>query len=204
MSNVIDHLVVCVKDLEDGAREFRDRFGLGSLEGGRHPGHGTANRIVPLGEFYIELLAVVDPSEAGSSSFGSWANRRAVSEDLVDAICVRTNDLKAVCTRLGLESTMSRRRPDGVELKWSVAGVELAIEEYLPFFIEWRIPDDQMPGRSRVTHERRVDRVEEVVLSGDPVRLASWTADVPGVRAIKGPPSIVSISLGTPEGPVIL
>lgn len=46
---MIDHLIVCVGDLDEAARSFKDRLGLNSVEGGRHPGHGTANRIIPLG-----------------------------------------------------------------------------------------------------------------------------------------------------------
>jgi hypothetical protein len=124
---------------------------------------------------------------------------------MVDAICLRTEDLSAVAARLDLESiVMSRRRPDGTELKWSVAGVELAIGESLPFFIEWHVPAEQMPGRSPVAHDRRVDTVEEVVLSGDPARLRKWIADVGGISVVEGPPSIVSVSLGTSEGPLVL
>jgi hypothetical protein len=198
---VIDHLIVCLGDLEGGAREFGDRFGLSSLDGGRHPGHGTANRIVPLGDFYIELLAVVDASEAAGSPFGSWVTGRATSDGVVDAVCVRTSDLNTVCARLGLESTeMSRHRPDGVELKWSVAGVELAIEESLPFFIEWHVSENRMPGRSRINHDRQVGQIEEVAISGNSARLTEWTAGVPGVHVIDGPPSVVSVSLATPDG----
>jgi hypothetical protein len=40
------------------------RYGLASIEGGRHPGWGTANRIIPLGDAYIELVTVVDDEEA--------------------------------------------------------------------------------------------------------------------------------------------
>jgi Glyoxalase-like domain len=198
---MIDHLIVCVGDLGVAATNFKDRFGLSSVEGGRHPGHGTANRIIPLGGYYIELLAVVDPSEANASPFGKWANGRANSESGVDAVCIRTDDLDALCTRLDLEPTaMSRRRPDGAELKWSVAGVELAIEEALPFFIEWHVPEDQMPGRTHVTHDREVNGVEEIVLSGDTARLAKWTDGVPPIRVVEGPSSIISASLATPKG----
>ncbi len=66
----IDHVVYVVDDLERGAAEFRDRLGLASVGGGRHPGWGTANRIVPLGREYIELVAVVDRDEAKRSEFG--------------------------------------------------------------------------------------------------------------------------------------
>ncbi len=202
---MIDHLIVCVGDLDEAARSFKDRLGLSSVEGGRHPGHGTANRIIPLGGCYVELLAVVDPSEARDSPFGSWATGRARTAAGVDAICLRTDDLDAVCVRLGLTPTaMSRRRPDGTELKWSTAGVDLAIEESLPFFIEWHVPEDRMPGRSHVVHDREVNGVEEIVLSGDTARLAKWTEGVPEIRIVEGPSSIVSVSLATPKGPLDL
>ena len=201
VSPMIDHLIVCVGDLDEAATDFKYRLGLSSVEGGRHPGHGTANRIIPLGGCYIELLAVVNPSEAKDSPFGSWATGRATTPGGVDAVCIRTDDLDAVCMRLGLEPTaMSRRRPDGTELKWSVAGVDLAIEESLPFFIEWHVPEDQMPGRTHVIHDSEVNGVEEIVLSGDAARLAKWTEDVPAIRTVDGPSSIVSVSLATPEG----
>jgi len=203
MSPMIDHLIVCVGDLDEAARDFKDRLGLDSVEGGRHPGHGTANRIIPLGGCYVELLAVVDSSEAKDSPFGNWATGRARTAAGVDAVCIRTDDLDAVCARLGLEPTaMSRRRPDGTELKWSTAGVDLAIEEFLPFFIEWHVPEDQMPGRADVAHTSEVTGVEEIVLSGDPARLMEWTRNAPSIRTIAGPSSIVSVSLATPEGPV--
>jgi hypothetical protein len=200
---MIDHLIVCVGDLDVGARNFRDRFGLDSVEGGRHPGHGTANRIVPLGDSYIELVAVVDPSEADASAFGRWVSGRVRAAGVVDAVSIRTDDLSVVCARLGLESTaMSRQMPDGVELKWSVAGVNLAFEEFLPFFIEWHVPEGQMPGRADVIHDREVVGVEEVVLSGDRGRLERWTEDVPNIRCVQGAASVVSVSLATPEGPL--
>ena len=49
-----------MSDLAAAAREIEARHGLASIEGGRHPGWGTANRIVPLGSSYLELVAVID------------------------------------------------------------------------------------------------------------------------------------------------
>src|SRR3954453_3346382 len=63
----LDHALIAVHDLVPAARELQARHGLASLEGGRHPGWGTANRIVPLGETYLELVAIVDEDEAARS-----------------------------------------------------------------------------------------------------------------------------------------
>src|SRR4029453_4960474 len=68
----LDHVVLAVRDLDAPGTRILNELGLGSLPGGRHPGWGTGNRIVPLGYEYVELLAVVDPMEAESSPEGRW------------------------------------------------------------------------------------------------------------------------------------
>jgi glyoxalase-like protein len=70
----IDHVLIAVADLAAAAREVEEHHDLGSIDGGHHPGWGTANRIVPLGETYLELVAVVDSVEAKQSVFGRWGN----------------------------------------------------------------------------------------------------------------------------------
>src|SRR5207253_9345067 len=52
----LDHVLIAVDDLAAAARELEARHGLASIRGGRHPGWGTANRIVPLGQTYLELV----------------------------------------------------------------------------------------------------------------------------------------------------
>ena len=62
--------IVLVTDLES-ARRRMEALGLTVLDGGRHPGRGTANLIVALRRpQYLELLAVVDEAEALSSPQG--------------------------------------------------------------------------------------------------------------------------------------
>ena len=46
----IDHVLIAVADLAAAAQEIETRYGLASIEGGRHPDWGTADRIVPLGQ----------------------------------------------------------------------------------------------------------------------------------------------------------
>src|SRR5262245_13448232 len=71
----LDHVLIAVTDLEEAARGFESRYGLASVDGGRHRDFGTANRIIPLGSTYLELVAVVDPGAAAGSSFGWWVDR---------------------------------------------------------------------------------------------------------------------------------
>jgi Glyoxalase-like domain len=70
-------VLLAVTDLAATAWELEARCGLASVEGGRHPDWGTANRIVPLGTSYLELVAVVDSPAAADSSFGRWVASRA-------------------------------------------------------------------------------------------------------------------------------
>src|SRR5262245_43120651 len=61
------------------ARKLQARCGLVCVEGGRHPDWGTANRIVPSGTSYLELVDDGDHEAAAHSSFGRWVATGASS-----------------------------------------------------------------------------------------------------------------------------
>jgi hypothetical protein len=67
----IDHVIYAAADLDAATARIEDELGLTAVGGGRHEGHGTRNRIVPLGGGYLEVLAIADPREASTSEFGS-------------------------------------------------------------------------------------------------------------------------------------
>lgn len=169
----LDHVLIAVTDLDAAGREFEARHGLASVAGGRHPGWGTANRIVPLGDTYLELVAAVDTAEAADSPFGRWVAAAPSGRPLGWA--VRTQELDVIAVRLGLAvTTGSRRREDGQVLRWRLAGMEQAVAEAaLPFFIEWG-DGTPLPGRAQVDHRDGPLRIEQVRLAGDADRLESW------------------------------
>jgi hypothetical protein len=131
---------------------------------------------VPLGDSYLELVAVVDPKEAASSEFGSWVGRRlAEAGERPAAICLRTDDVDAVVRRTGSPpQQMSRVRPDGVELAWRLVALDSALIEGLPFFIKWDVADADHPGRVAVNHRKPFAGIEWVELGGDADRLGAW------------------------------
>ncbi len=169
----LDHVLFAVTDLDAAGREFEARHGLASIAGGRHPGWGTANRIVPLGDTYLELVAAVDPDEAAGSAFGRWVVAAEAGRPLGWA--VRTQQLDVIAGRLGLALTAgSRRREDGRALRWRLAGMEQAIADpALPFFIEWG-DGTPLPGRAEVEHRDGPLRIDEVRLAGGADRLENW------------------------------
>jgi len=114
---VIDHLIYAVRDLDAAAARLAE-MGLTSYFGGTHPGLGTSNRIVPLGQSYIELLA---PSPLDEDRFLGWMLRGVP---------------------LGADAVpMQRTMPDGVVLSWRLAGLTAPslweLDPMAPVFIEW-------------------------------------------------------------------
>ena len=201
----IDHVIVVVADLDAAAHRYHDRWGLASVAGGSHAGHGTGNRIVPLGGSYIELMAVVDRDEAAASPLGSWVERRlAAAGESPAALCLRTDDIEGAARLTGREPLpMSRTRPDGVTLQWRLVALEAALTEGLPFFIQWLVDDADHPGRALSEHCGAAIGIDWVELGGDPDRLASWLGphELP-LRHVPGAPGphrmAVTIADGEP------
>jgi Glyoxalase-like domain len=202
----IDHVLIAVADLAAAARDLEARHGLASIEGGRHPGWGTANRIVPLGETYLELIAIVDEAEAARSLFGCWVAQaqRSVAEPIGWA--VRTHDLDDIAGRLDLAVTAgSRVTREGQVLQWQLAGVEQAIAEpSLPFFIEWG-EGTPFPGRIPVAHPAGLVKIARLQLQGEPDRLAAWLGphQLP-ITVRPGPPALTCIVLTGSAGEIVL
>jgi hypothetical protein len=201
----VDHVMVVVADLDRAAARILADHGLDSVAGGRHTGHGTANRIVPLGASYLELMGVVDEDEAAGSPMGRWALGHRRDDPVPAGLCLRTDDIDAEAARLGLEPVaMTRTRPDGAILSWRLVGVaEMFAGEGLPFFIQWDDPGLH-PGRTPITHRVAASGVEHVELRGDlgALRRRVGTDDLP-LTIVAGPPGITA-TIGTTAGPIVI
>jgi hypothetical protein len=200
LSNLaLDHVLIAVGDLGAGASEFEARYGLRSVEGGRHPAWGTANRVVPLGDAYVELVAVVDPAAASESAFGRWVAGAATAPCRPLGWAVRTDDLDTIAVRLGLAALPgSRVRPDGTAVSWRIAGVRhAAAEPCLPFFVEWE-DGTVLPGRTAFASALTVASIR---VRGDRGRLGAWLdeAAVP-LEVEHGPPAVVEVVLVDEHG----
>jgi hypothetical protein len=195
-----------VADLAAAARELEARHGLASIEGGRHPGWGTANRIVPLGEAYLELVTVVDEAEAARNPFGSWVARVRSERAQPFGWAVRTHELDELARRLDLTiGAGSRATRSGHVLRWRLAGIEqAAAEPSLPFLIEWA-DGTPFPGRAPARHPSGTVEIAELQLRGDADRVRAWLGDhrLPiTVRA--GAPVVAGIVLRGPAGELVL
>jgi hypothetical protein len=199
----VDHVMFAVADLDRAAARFLEDFGLASVPGGRHPGWGTANRIVPLGDTYLELIAVEDEAVASGSPFGASVVRAVSAGDGWLTWAVRNDRLDATAARLELSTgTGERARPDGQILRWRNAGVDGQTRSpELPFFIAWEGPDAMHPGRTPVEHPSHAQGIAWIELGGDRTTFDRWTddADLP-VRFVRGSRGISSVTMRTSGG----
>ena len=185
----IDHVILATRDMVATTARLERDHGLASLEGGRHAGHGTGNRIVPLGSAYIEIMGIVDEAEAVASPMGGWIREQTAHGDRVAALCLRPDapGFDATAERLALRPLpMSRDAPGGVTLSWRLAGLaEAMADPSRPFFIDWQVPTEQHPARGDAPHRVEPDGFAWVELAGDAEAIRGWLGgDVPGVRVV--------------------
>ena len=185
----IDHVILATADMAATAARLERDHGVASLPGGRHEGHGTGNRIVPLGAVYIELMGIVDETEAAASPMGGWLREQTAQGDRLAALCLRTDGpgLDATAARLGLRAQpMSRDAPGGLALSWRLAGLgEAMANPSRPFFIDWDVPPEQHPARGRAAHRIEPTGFAWVELAGDVEAIRGWLGgEVSGVRVV--------------------
>ncbi|HEY3213301.1 MAG TPA: VOC family protein [Actinomycetota bacterium] len=203
----LDHVVYAVPDLDEAAVRFRGEFGLDSTEGGRHERWGTANRIVPLGDQYLELVAAVDEPMAAETAFGRGVLERAARGRGWFTIAAVADDLDAIASRLGIEvGSGSRTRPDGQTVCWRMAGLDdQRREPWMPFFLIWDVPDELHPGRARVGHGVRATGLAWVEVGGDAERLRTWLGgDELPIRVSDGEPGIHRVAISTADGELVI
>ena len=196
----IDHVILGVEDLESAACRLEEQHGLRSIAGGSHADWGTANRIVPLGEEYLELLSVVD----GDSQHPLAVALRVwcAGGDCLVGVAVETDDIEGAAARVGMPVVQGERvTPDGETIRFRLVGIEAAFTRSLPFFIEWGDGREHRMG----PHRAPGFGIAWVELGGDEVRLREWLGeDVPGLRVVGGEPGVRAACLRTPRGEVLL
>ena len=185
----IDHVIYAAADLDAAAAYIERELGLTAHPGGRHEGLGTHNRIVPLGDGYLELLAVADVEEASASDLGRGLLARLARDgDGLLGWVVAVDDVAPVAARLGTAITVIRR----AGLTARLTGLAEAMRDpLLPFFIS-RDPGIPDPGA-----DGKAGGITWLELSGDGRRLARWLddAELP-VRIVDGPPGVRAVGIG--------
>ncbi len=145
----VDHLILGVSDLQEGIQAVEKQTGVRPVRGGRHPGGGTRNALISLGErHYLEILAPDPEQEPGDRSLELKALKApkligwAASSRAIEAEAER---LRAAGHSVQGPSAGSRERPDGGLLKWRTVSIADAPSDLVPFVIQWH-PDSVHPS----------------------------------------------------------
>ncbi|MGA9356111.1 MAG: VOC family protein [Terriglobales bacterium] len=164
----LDHVSICGSNLETLRQMFTD-VGLTPDFGGPHGNGVTQMAAVGFDDgTYIELIAPVKP---GVTTGSEWAN--FMGQDAVScAWAVGTNVLLQEVDRLkkaGIPVTApehgSRKRPDGMSVEWTTAGVGSGTRgSLLPFVIEDQTPRAWRVQTSAAAQGAPVAGVENVVI----------------------------------------
>ena len=138
---MLDHILLGVKDLDTGIAFVEQKTGMRAAIGGVHPGRGTRNALLSLGErCYLEIIAR-DPEQAGTPDpYGlerldeprlvTWAAHPGNIEEYA-------RKLREAGIAFDGPSPGSRKRPDGRVLEWKTLVLKDNRGGLLPFFIEW-------------------------------------------------------------------
>jgi hypothetical protein len=136
----IDHVVIGVDDPDATAAELEAGVGLASGGGGRHEALGTFNRLVWLGDSYLELIGVFDRDLAARSWLGPAVLAALERGGGLATWAIAVDDLNAQL-RWAPEGSLvgpvdgDRRRTDGRIVRWRLAHPP-ALSPSMPFLIE--------------------------------------------------------------------
>ena len=149
----LDHLVVVARSLAEGVAYVEAILGAETSPGGRHAFMGTHNRLLALGDVYLEVIAI-DP-EAPKPPHRRWFNLDAYDgAPRLMNWAVRTDDLDAALEAAPPGSGNPRAAARG-DLSWRIAVSDfgrLPFDDAVPVLLQWdgdahpakRLPDNDM------------------------------------------------------------
>lgn len=148
---MLDHILLGCSDLDKGVAFVQQHTDIAAMFGGVHPGRGTRNALLSLGERtreelnpqrYLEIIAP-DPAQA---AVPDRLGLRKLTEPRIIGWAAHPGNLDDFAARLhaaGLAfdgpTPGSRKRPDGHLLQWKTLNLHDDFGGLLPFFIEWSI-----------------------------------------------------------------
>jgi len=138
---VLDHILLGCSDLDRGIAFVEEHTGVRAVFGGVHPGRGTRNALLSLGErHYLEIIAP-DRQQAGAPD---TRQLKELVEPRLVGWAAHPGDINQFAIHLrsaGVDfegpTPGSRKRSDGRVLQWTTVALKNDGQGVLPFFIEW-------------------------------------------------------------------
>jgi hypothetical protein len=194
----LDHLAVSALSLDEGVAAVESALGVPLSGGGQHPHMATHNRLLGLGDIYLEVIAA-DPS-APRPTWPRWfdldhftgpprlTNWIAATDDLATA-------LSNAPEGTGTATTLTRG-----DYRWQMAipaTGRLPFDNAFPALIQWHGP--LHPARALPDSGIRLTLLEIAHPQADALRAALPLTD-PRVQITQGPKALRA-SFTTPHGP---
>ncbi len=169
---LLDHIILGCNDLDLGMELVEQNTGVRPAIGGVHPGRGTRNALLSLGERrYLEIIAP-DPAQQKIVHFPQI---REMKEPRLIGWAVHPPDIAATAKLLRDNQIAfsgpddgSRKRPDGLVLNWKTINLADDRHGILPFFIEWSA-DSVHPSKDA---PKKCDLDYFTVMGVDPAELS--------------------------------
>jgi hypothetical protein len=143
MTLAVDHLMWGAPDLEFGIATAGALFAVEPVPGGSHPGLGTRNALLGLGDdVYLEVIAP-DPDQDLRGTLGE--RLQTLDECALVTWAARSNNLADVAGRAAAQglrvrgpTRTQRQTPSGELLEWELLFVaDHGYPSLVPFFIDW-------------------------------------------------------------------
>ena len=138
---LLDHIIIGCNDLDRGIDLVKESTGVRATLGGVHPGRGTRNALLSLGERRNLEIIAPDPAQR---EIAHYPQLRSMTDPRLVGWAVHPPDIAAIAKQLRenkVEFTGpddgSRKRPDGRVLTWKTINLADDRHGLLPFFIEW-------------------------------------------------------------------
>ena len=185
----LDHLVVGVRSLPEGIAEFEQLTGIKAVAGGKHPGRGTENALVSLGDGrYLEIIA----PQAGAKLAKGDEGMRSLEHLRIIGWAVSVSDveegikaLRGAGAAIQLPQPGSRVTPSGERLEWTTFGLADQSLSIAPFFIHWspatKHPSTTAPGGCTLAELKVQDP------ASDKLAAALGALGVEGITYANGP-----------------
>jgi Glyoxalase-like domain len=200
MTATIDHLVYACPDLDSAVAEITGLTGVRPQQGGQHPGLGTHNALLSLGDrTYLEIIAP-DPAQPGTGQQPFGLDH--LTAPALRAWAAAPPDLDAAVRRARAEGfdygdvvTRHRRTPGNGDLSWRMTTYPHdGAVEVVPFLIDWgtqRHPAQTAPPGLRLAELRiMAPDPQQVIrqLRAASIDLPVDHADMPALRAVLAGP----------------
>jgi len=210
---LLDHILLGSSDLARGIDFVEKRTGVRAAFGGVHPGRGTRNALLSLGDHtrlelnprrYLEIIAP-DPQQSGAPDHYGLLK---LTEPRLVGWAAHPGDLNQFATRLRQAGIAfdgpipgSRKCPDGRLLQWKTLNLKDDHGGLLPFFIEWSAdtvhPSADSPAGCRI--------VRFEIATPEPEQLSKIVAILSlDVKIVKAEHAQLRATIAGPKGELAL